>query len=329
MQEKGLKRFWEMNGLMDDKNRYKQAFSQFNPSEESVEKIFEKTVDSKKTAKNPWLRRVCACVMAFALIIGGGFGINFAVNKPDNDFGVIVAYASGDTFKVGSQNKQPLFYGIYVMPEDNSELKKSVYNRWNEDVNKIMTECEELGNSGNTATCGKGSTGNDAVTINHIRGGYIALNLDDYSNVKTFKVQNSSEYGILSFDYLVNREKIDNLIADFDASDDKENYNFTQEDINLILGQGNEFVVSGDELRSSKDSGLYEGGTKNIVNFGYRLNWDMSQELVAKIEEDPYFDLSQITDTITFTVEFNDGTVKTASMNLYFDSDGYMHFADD
>ena len=64
--------------------------------------------------------------MAFALIISGGFGINFAVNKTDNDFGVIVAYASGDTFKVGSKNEQNLFYGIYVMPEDNPELNAYV-----------------------------------------------------------------------------------------------------------------------------------------------------------------------------------------------------------
>ena len=94
---------------MTDKERYKKAFSEYNPSDESVERIFEKTVDSKKRAKNPWLRRVCACVMAFALVIGGGFGINYAVNKTDNDFGVIVAYASGDTFKVGSKMNRICF----------------------------------------------------------------------------------------------------------------------------------------------------------------------------------------------------------------------------
>lgn len=320
---------------MTDKDRYKQAFSGYNPSDESVDKIFEMTVDSKKRAKNPWLRRVCACVMAFAIVIGGGFGINFAVNKPDNDFGVIVAYASGETFKIGSQNEQNLFYGIYVMPEDNSELKNQVYNRWNEDVNKVMSECENLGKDGYTASCGKASTGNENVQINHMNGGHFALSLDDYSNVKIFKVENSSEYGILSFDYLMNqeeREKMDNLIADINHAENEDALaalGITQEDINLAMGRGNEFVVSGEQLRRSKDSGFYEGGTKHTVNYGYSLEWDMSLELVERIKADPYFDLSQITDTITFTVEFNDGTVKTAGINLYFDSDGYMHFADE
>lgn len=319
---------------MTDKERYKQAFSGYNPSDESVEKIFKMTVDGKKRAENPWLRRVCACVMAFVLVIGGGFGINFAVNKPNNDFGVIVAYASGETFKIGSQNEQNLFYGIYVMPEDNPELKSQVYNRWNEDVNKVMSECKNLGSSGYTASFGKGTTGNENVQINHIEGGNIALSLDDYSDVKTFKVENSNEYGILSFDYLMNpeeREKIDNLIADINHAENEDALSalgITQEDINLVMGLGNVFTLTGDELRKSKDSGFYEGGTKHTVNFGYDLNWNMSAELIERIKADPYFDLSQITDTITFTVEFNDGTVKTASINLYFDSDGYMHFAE-
>lgn len=52
----------------------------------------------------------------------------------------------------------------------------------------------------------------------------------------------------------------------------------------------------------------------------------MSDELEYAIGRNPYFDLSQIKDIIKFTVEFNDGTVKSASINLYFDSNGYMHF---
>ena len=320
---------------MTDKDRYKQALSKYNPSDESVEKIFKMTVDSKKRVKNPWLRRVCACVMAFALVISGGFGINYAVNKTYNDFGVIVAYASGEIFKIGSRNEQNIFYGIYVMPEDSPELKNQVYNRWNEDVSRVMSECQNLGKEGYTARCGKGSTGNENVQINHINGGNFALSLDDYSDVKTFKVENSSEYGILSFDYLMNqeeREKIDNLIADINNAENQDALSaldITQEDINLAMGLGNEFVVSGEQLQRSKNCGFYEGGTKHTVNYGYSLEWDMSSELIERIKTDPYFDLSQITDTITFTVEFNDGTVKTASIDLYFDSDGYMHFADE
>lgn len=52
----------------------------------------------------------------------------------------------------------------------------------------------------------------------------------------------------------------------------------------------------------------------------------ITDDVYQAIGNDLNFDLSQIKDTITFTVNFDDGTVKTASINLFFDSDGYMHF---
>lgn len=94
-----------------------------------------------------------------------------------------------------------------------------------------------------------------------------------------------------------------------------------------LIPQDHEFILTGDELRYSYNSRYGEMGLgRHKVCKGYWLTWEISDELVSAISENPDFDLSQIKDTITFTVEFNDGTVKTASLNLYFDSDGYMHF---
>ena len=88
-----------------------------------------------------------------------------------------------------------------------------------------------------------------------------------------------------------------------------------------------EFTLTGDEIRFSQDTKSFECGKgKYKQNKGYFLLWEPSEELGYAIGDNPHFDLSQIKDTITFTLEYNDGTVKTASLNLYFDRDGYMHF---
>jgi len=121
------------------------------------------------------------------------------------------------------------------MPEDNLELREKVYNRWNEDVNKIMNKCKDLGESGISAICGKGSSTYENVQINHIMGGSFALSLEDYSEVKTFKVENSGEYGLLMLDYLISEEhqkEIDELVSKID---DSAEYNPIQDDINMIL----------------------------------------------------------------------------------------------
>lgn len=315
-----------MNGLMSNKDKYKQAFSAFQPSDEAVEKIYKMTVDNK-VKSNVWLKRVCACVIVFALVISGGFGANYAVQKnvANNDLGVIVAYASGDSFRVGSNNEQQLFYSIYVMPNDNNELSDKVNKRWNEDASSVDDNAESLGKDGYGASVGKGSsglinydTGQETGTIKTIHAGNLALSLDDYSEVKAFTVENTSPYGLLQFDYLDGFERLYGEEVDASSLSEEEQRQF------FLLDH--KFIITGDELRRSKDSGMYSCGINHIVNKGYFLNWEMSDELEYAIGKDPYFDLSQIKDTIKFTAEFNDGTVKSASINLYFDSNGYMHF---
>lgn len=312
---------------MNNRDKYKQSFSALYPSEDAVEKVYEMTIENKKSKSNPWVRRACACVMAFALIISGGLGVNYIVQKSgsDNELGVIVAYANGDSFKIGSRNEQKLFYGIYVMPDDDIELSDKVNGRWNEDATVIDDAASSLGNNGYSASVGKGSSGlinydteQQTGLIKTIRAGYFALSLDDYSNVKTFTVENASSYGWLDFDYLDGAERL--------YSEEVDTSSMSEEERRQFFLQDHTFTITGDALRRSQNSGYYKGGTKNIVNKGYFLNWEISDELKCEIGRNPYFDLSQITDTITFTVEFNDGTVKTASLNLYFDSDGYMHF---
>ena len=110
-------------------------------------------------------------------------------------------------------------------------------------------------------------------------------------------IKNESNYGELYFNYVTKSQKYGKQII------------------------GNNISVSGKELEISQAIKAFE----YPINKGYKLFWGVTDDLYKSIGNDLNFDLTQIKDTITFTVEFNDGKTQTASLNLYFDSDGYMH----
>lgn len=315
---------------------YKSTYSQLRPSDESIERALNMT-QKREHGFTVSFKRLAAGLLALVLLISGGFGVNYAFQKNNkaNEFGVVVAYAStGDYVKVGSENKQKLFYGLYLAPADDKEEADRVEKRWRADYEAIREEFDKLGDEGYSASISGGagghpcynSDGKEVAMLRSLQAGYFALSLDDYSDVKTFKVENNSKYGYLEFDYLGHLEKM------FEMGTDgyyEEGYEPTDQDSLDFYGWGHSFEISGDELRRSQQSDTYAGGMKPEieVNKGYRLSWIPSLEFENEvIPADPHFDLSQIQDTITFTVTFNDGTVKTASLDIQFDSDGYMHF---
>lgn len=302
---------------------YKSTYSQLRPSDEAVERAMD-IANEKKRSFKPIFKRLAAAALAFAVLIGGGFGINYSLQKDDSsgELGVLIAYAAtGEFLEVGSITNQDFFYAIYVAPFDNEEVLKTAIERYNFDLEKVTEKMYELSDEGYSANIRHGNRFGDIYTI---EAGQFVLNLNDYSEVKSFKVENSSIYGELEFDYDFwgRLGYTDTLPTDFDDDEFLEyvanNYPWPY--------NGHEFTISGEVLRRSQESGFYSAGTKHEVNKGYRLSWEISEELAIAIDNDPSFDLSQIKDTITFIVEFNDGSVKTASLDLYFDSDGYMHF---
>ena len=303
---------------------YKNTYSQLRPSAEAVERVMDMT-NERKPGFKPVFKRLTAATLALAIIICVGFGINYAFQNDDSneELGVLVAYAStGEFLEIGSITDQDFFYAIYVAPFDNEKVMKAAKERYNFDVAKVTEKMYDLSDEGYPANIHHGNRFDDIYTI---EAGEFALNLDDYSEVKSFKVENSSIYGALEFDYDFwgRLGYTDTLPTDLDDDELIEyvvnNYPYPYE--------GNEIEISGDVLRRSQKSGFYtKGKKKHEINKGYALSWEISEELAIAVDNDPNFDLSQIKDTITFTVEFYDGTVKTASIDLYFDSDGYMHF---
>lgn len=329
-----------------NRNEYKRSLSSVGPTDKTVEKIMD-IPERKKSRINLIVMKVACAALSVAIVVGGIFGINYNSNTSEDDFSVMVVYAyDNKSLHLGSKNSQKLFYGIYTAPLDDKEACDEVRNRWHKDKSDILSwidderdDDEYASISSGSEACYSESLDKETAVFYTLDAGNIELSLEDYSQVKTFKVENISDYGYLEFDYCTEdeyreyeeaTEKIGNEDGEIVTSDDtiiQEISDITNQDIMDILAWSHKFEISGDELRFSQKSGFYTKGLGEYEeNKGYYLNWVPSFELKSAIGENPNFDLTQIVDTITFTVEYMDSTVKTASMDLYFDKDGYMRF---
>lgn len=308
---------------MNNKEKLKSTFSNLSPSDECMEKIFDMT-SSNKYSKNQIFRRIVSATLALMVLVGGGYGATQIFNDEDkqtkivsnvsqnsNPLSVMVAYAgeykSLSELKAGNMNEQGLFYSIHFADINDTKALENAEKLYSSDKAKLEKDMDMLSKQGHSAVMHTGRSvidsvkGEATVRVNIVQGGVIALNIDDYSVVKKVTIRNESGYGELYFNYVTKAQKNGKQII------------------------GNNISVSGNELEISQASKAFELGTKNPINKGYELFWGVTDDLYKSIGKKLNFDLTQIKDTITFTVEFNDGKIQIASLNLYFDSDGYMH----
>lgn len=318
-----------MNGSMNKNSEsYKNTYSQLRPSAEAVERVMDMTSE-KKIRFKPMVKRLAAAVIALAILIGGGLGINLSPKEKEyaDELNVLIAYAkSNDYYEVDNDIGFDMLVALYVVPENDEEKAKEVMTRWNSDYDEYNEKIREAGYASYKSTKGIGCDnilGQGIATLYLIHEGSFALDLDDYSDVKSLKVENMSKYGELYFDsdFLGRIGYTDTFPSSIQEFAERWENNFQ------IINRSREIEISGDALRRSQESHFYEkGNDEHSVNKGYRLQWWPSEELGKAIGNNLNFDLSKVKDTIRFTVEFNDGSVKTGSIDLYFDSDGYMHF---
>lgn len=304
---------------MNNKEKFKGTFSNLSPSDECMEKIFDMT-NSNKYSKNQIFRRIVSATLALAVLVGGGYGATQFFNDNDkqtkivsnvsqnsNPLSVMVAYAgeykSLSEIKAGNMNEQGLFYSIHFADINDTKALENAEKLYSSDKAKLEKELDALSEQGHSGVIQAGRSvinsvkGEATVRVNILQGGSIALNIDDYSVVKKMTIKNESNYGELYFNYVTKSQKYGKQII------------------------GNNISVSGKELEISQAIKAFE----YPINKGYKLFWGVTDDLYKSIGNDLNFDLTQIKDTITFTVEFNDGEIQTARLNLYFDSDGYMH----
>lgn len=305
---------------MNNKEKFKGTFSNLSPSDECMEKIFDMT-SSNKYLKNQIFRRIVSATLALAVLVGGGYGATQFFNDNDketkivsnvsqnsNPLSVMVAYAGEEykslsELKAGNMYEQGLFYSIHFADINDTKALENAEKLYSSDKAKLEKELDALSEQGYSGVIQAGRSvinsvkGEATVRVNILQGGAIALNIDDYSVVKKVTIKNESDYGELYFNYVTKSQKYGKQII------------------------GNNISVSGKELEISQAIKAFE----YPMNKGYELFWGVTDNLYKSIGNDLNFDLTQIKDTITFTVEFNDGEIQTARLNLYFDSDGYMH----
>lgn len=307
---------------------YKNTYSQLRPSAEAVERVMDMTSE-KKIRFKPVVKRLVAAAIVLAILVGGGLGINLSPKQSEynDELGVLIAYAkSHDYYEVGNDIGFDMLVALYVVPEHNEEKADEVLKRWNSDYDEYNDRLREAGYATYKSTKGIGcynALNIQTACLYIIHGGSFALDLEDYSEVKTLKVENTSKYGELYLDTDIYGRL--GYTDTFPSSVEE----FAEQLVNHFktINRTREIEISGDALRRSQASHFYEkGNADHTVNKGYGLQWWPSEELGKAIGNNLNFDLSKVKDTIRFTVEFNDGTVKTGSIDLYFDSDGYMHF---
>ena len=186
--------------------KYKNTFSLIRPSDESVERVMNMT-NEKKFRFKPLIKRLAATALALAVLIGGGLGISYVSqnNNSIDELGVLIAYAStGEFLEVGNQSNQEFFYSLHIIPENDEEAAKAAQEKLNADKKRVEEDAAKASELGSTYQGTHGaecydSSGNSTAMIYGVHGGFIALDIDDYSEVKTLTVESTEKYGEISF----------------------------------------------------------------------------------------------------------------------------------
>lgn len=299
---------------MNNKKFYKDIMSNVQPSEQSVKRIFDMTVE-KKANKGLTFKKLASAALAFALLIGGVFGGNAIVqnNRESQPLGAMVAYAD-EFLKIQSGTKQTVCKSLYFAPADDREKCKEQRAKADKDYQEnsdVYWKLAEMNERASLSGVGcydlYDEQGKATLKLYTTGAGFFAANKTNYKNVKSFTVENESEDGYLRFEW---SDTVDLLLA---LNEDNVN-----EENPYECFMNHKFTLTGDELRKSQNSEFNE--------YGYTCEWMATPELFerydAKYGKD--FDATSIKDKITFTFEYNDGTTESASVNIGFDCNGHM-----
>lgn len=298
-----------------NRNEYRQAMSGVRPSQAVVEKIMD-IPDEKKYNNKILIKRFVSATLALVVLVTGSFCLNGLLNNGNNETPIKVLAAYGNEFfNVESGTKQTLMKGIYIAPADDEEKIEEERAKAQKDYEDIVSEVESFGDGEHASWQGVGrydlynQNGDEITAVMFTSGaGYFVADKDNYDNVKSFTVENESEYGILQFEY--------NKTYDLILSQTEDE--FDQDNPYAIL-RNHKFTITGEELRESQ---IETGG-----DYGYTVLWDVSPYFEKIAGENGGFDVSSIKDKITFTFEYEDGTMESASVDITFDSYGHMQIS--
>ncbi len=278
-------------------NEYKNAYNQLYVSNKTIDNLYDITAN-KKLKSAGISKKVLACAMAFALVIGGGFGINYSVSDKAS-VGIYVANAN-EVASIKKATPQDFTYQVYIADDT-----KKAMSKWQKDKQELLDDAEKLGKDDYTASVRSGSStatnekSGKEYDFYTLSSGDFTVNVGNIEDVKKLTIENKNKYAELS-------------VAVFD--DDMGNW----------YKDARKVEITGDKLQKSYDSGVCSfsnGKFKKEINFGNSFTWDLTY-LGSYLSETDEIKLSDLNDTVIVTVEYKDGSVIKRGFNIEFDNDG-------
>lgn len=278
-------------------NEYKNAYNQLYVSNKTIDNLYDITAN-KKLKSAGISKKILACAMAFALVIGGGFGINYSVSDKAS-VGIYVANAN-EVASIKKASPQDFSYQVYIADDS-----KEAMSKWQKDKQELLDDAEKLGKDDYTASVRSGSStatnekSGKEYDFYTLSSGDFTVNVGNIEDLKKLTIENQNKYAELS-------------VAVFD--DDMGNW----------YKDARKVEITGDKLQKSYDSGVCSfsnGKFKKEINFGNSFTWDLTY-LGSYLSETDEIKFSDLNDTVIVTVEYKDGSVIKRGFNVEFDNDG-------
>lgn len=291
------------------KDDFKKSIDNINPDaymgNRLKAKITTNTVPVKRNIQVTL--SITAFCLAFAIIFGVGFisqpqtpapqqnttENTIPQNKTVNAFIMVASAANSESTETATVNKtlelnEEYPYEVYLKVRDVrglSDLETSkIENELDDVFNKYCAE--KKFDTGKAELCVSENIIMTVCTFNEFK-----LDLEDTENVKSINVKNTSKYGQMA--YYANRH-FEEVVTNEGNK------------INLNWKGGNDVTIDG----SSFD---FEEGS---------FYWDHTDEMEKVFGENINTPFSTFNDTITFTVEYKDGSKAIGVVDLVFDDDG-------
>jgi len=290
------------------KDDFKKSIDNINPDaymgNRLKAKITTNTVPVKRN-RQVTLSIVSFC-LAFAIIFGVGFisqpqtpapqqnttENTIPQNKTVNAFIMVASAANSESTETATVNKtlelnEEYPYEVYLKVRDIRGLSDAETLKIENELEDIFNKycAEKKFDTGKAELCVSENIIMTVCTFNEFK-----LDLEDTENIKLINVKNTSKYGQMVY----NTNK-----PTFNAP---EHGNF----INIGLEHGNNLSANGEDFDFEKSS----------------FYWSHTEEMEKAFEENINTPYSTFNDTITFTIEYNDGSKAIGVVELVFDDSG-------
>lgn len=329
---------------------YKNTYSALRPSDEAIERIFEMTTDKKKTGLRLTYRRIAAVVLAFVLIIGGGFGIEILTKNDSNKNEMLVSNGKkNDNYFVMSvyaaEGKPQVINNIDELELPSIKLKKT----YDEEGNfGVEASCESLFSvSGKNISSVRYQCKNSVFQIFDFslqqyliqKGEYydiIVPYTDEYKSAGGTDVDYSKLEQIM-FDHIKNGDydkyfkKVKKRdFSDYNSVEFVYNYKHEITGVGLLSNEKYDLVTPGIISKTGDIYRVMDYTFKNYLNETEHFAECYWKPNTAALFDKKTYSYSGVSfdelegDTITVTVTFNDNSVQSESYGLSFNKEGEL-----